>query len=281
MTLTDNEVRHLAIDLLTAPTERDRQTRIGASNLGNQCDYCLAAAFKGVSRGTPMTDRAWLGRTIGTAMSLLFEQRAAGRDDLLPEHHVWFAEIAGYGKVGGSIDLLIPGERSLIDWKGTTRQKLLVLIDFIQIQRGLKPLYGRTHAEVKLSERKYAEEMEKMRFKVDGYYAQQQLYMRSGVADRASLFFYTRGGTGWWDNPGLDHYETEGKVHDTFVLSFDYDADYADALVARGQRIWDRLSEGADLEEFDRHEMCFPCSIDARDKEQNAIVDIFEGKEAA
>lgn len=277
--LTDAEVRHLAIELLTAPTARDRQRRIGASNLSNQCDRCLAANFLGDPRETPFTAKTWMGRVLGTAFHAVLEQRIAEHKqsimqrfpNAVPERHVFFAEIVGYGPVGGTIDLdLGPEESHLIDWKGSTRKKLCILVDYIRSTQGLDPVYGRTHKAVKLSENEYEAEMKKMAYKVQGYYGQQDLYMHGSGRRRASLVLLNRDGTGYFDVPTDARYDDPKAVHDVWVLSFDYDPAYAEALIARGQAIWTTLENGAKPEDFTSHEMCFVCGLDDSNYEQTA-----------
>ena len=158
MTLTDHEMRHLAISLLNTPTERDAQTRVGASNLSNGCDYCLAAALSGVSRDSPATDRAWMGRTLGTSLHATFEGHANSTSphlswfqdrypDAEVEQHLMLGTLGGYGEMGGTPDLYLPTENHLIDWKSSTRKKTALMRDCLG-----QTTYGRTHAALKLSE---------------------------------------------------------------------------------------------------------------------------------
>jgi hypothetical protein len=282
----DEGIRHLAISLLTVPTARDKQRRIGASDLSNGCDRCLAGKFLGDSRETPMTARTWMGRVLGTAFHGVLEGRIAEVLDFtnftpeevrhaagvlgLPiearaEVHTFFAELRGYGPVGGTIDLELPGE--IVDWKGSTRKKLCLLIDFMQTQKGLPAPYGRTHKEIKLSEKQYAEEMEKMAYKVQGYYGQQTLYMHGKVQEgedvrRATLVFLNRDGTGFFDVPSENRYDDEKAVHDVHVIGFNYNAAYAESLIARGQAIWDYLEAGGEPTAFPSHPQCFPCGLE-------------------
>lgn len=286
MSRTDAEIRHMAIQLLTSQTDRDKQTRIGASNLSNGCDRCLAANFLGDQRETPRTAKTWMGRVLGTAFHAVLEDRVGARmkrqiqDDIdrfikrypgaEAERHVFFCEIVGYGSVGGTIDLDLVDH--IVDWKGSTRKKLCTLIDYLEISQGKEPIFGRTHKDIKLSEREYAAEMEKMQFKVAGYYGQQTLYMHGSGRERASLVFLNRDGTGYFDVPTDARYDDPKAVHDVFVLSFGYSREYAEALIARGQAIWDALQQGAKPEDFESHPHCFPCSQDSEnyaDKAQN------------
>lgn len=284
----DDEIRNMTIALLKRRTARDDQRRIGASNLSNGCDHCLAHNFLGNDRATPITDRAWMGKTWGTAQHSLLEQRinealyfdgldAEGREtaremvetmlgldpDAKAEEHVFFAEISGYGRVGGTIDLLLPEQT--VDWKGTTRKKLCVFIDFVEINKGNEAPYGRKHAHVKLSEAEYAKEMLAMKYKYTGYVGQQTLYMKGAGVTHASLVFLSRDGTGVFDNPNGARYVDRTAVHDVHVTSFDYNPAYADALIARGQAIWDYLEGGGTPAELQSHEQCFACGQDQQD----------------
>ncbi len=286
MIYSDEEIRHMAISLLKLPTARDGQKRIGASNLSNGCNRCLAYNFLGNERSTPITDRAWMGRVLGTAFHGLLETRAnalldydglegdslalarrqaevmAGlHPDAKPEHHTDIATLRGYGTFGGTIDLWL-GDH-LVDWKGSTRKRICILIDYLASSRGEPEIYGRKHAWVKLSEREYAAEMEKIAYKVHGYFGQATGYMHGSGSQRASLVFIARDGTGVFDNPEGARYDDPTAVHDVFVLSFDYDQAYAEALIARAQAIYDHVEQGGLPAELESHPMCFVCSSEA------------------
>ncbi|MET4703084.1 hypothetical protein [Frigoribacterium sp. UYMn621] len=269
MTLSPEEIRHLAVSLLTAPTARDRQHRIGASDMANGCDFHLAEAIQGEPvQESDISKRTWMGAVLGTAGHSIFESRVAEHRNQFAalegaetEKHLIFAELDGYGPVGGSIDLLLAPSRQLIDWKGSTRKKSAIMQDYLATAQGLEPQYGRSHKDIKLSEKVYAEEIAKMEYKVTGYFGQQTLYMHSGVADSAALVFFNRDGTGFFDVPELDRYFDAKAVHDIWVLPFEYDRDYALALIARAQEIYDRLQSGATLGDFARNPLCFPCSM--------------------
>lgn len=299
MSLDDSEVRHLAVSLLTAPTARDRQQRIGASNLSNGCDFCLASNLVGDFRDTPMLDRAYGGRVLGTAIHSVMEDRmraavddASNRDrflkadisealaelghrfpDALIEHHIRLGVLGGYGPVGSTTDLVLPSELHALDWKGTTKAKAALLCDFLAIQRGEPAPYGRlhkVHKEKPLSEAAYAKELAKLEYKITGYYGQLQMYgfglNRSGIRiTRLSNVFISRDDTMWFDNPASDGYDDPKRMHGVNVLSFDYDESYALALWQRGLTIWEALENGATPADFAHNEHCFPCSLDSRD----------------
>lgn len=294
--LNDEEVRHMAISLFTQESDRDRQVRVGASDLSNQCDRCLAAAMLGEKNRSAVTDRYWLGRVMGTAMGLLAEEQVKGRSDLEAEKHVWFGDIPGYGRVGGSIDLLSAADRHLFDWKGTKRADIAILEDFLQARGlwrvGLAPrweLQARGGYKFKIdsktvmtiSAREHDEKMRKMEYKFSGYYGQLNLYCHSGVADTASVIFFARDGNGMYDNPGLDYYLDPSRKHDIFVWSFDYDRDYAEALLRRAGDIWAGLQAGAPSASFDPHELCFVCDMEREIVDIPAVVYVPSGSVAA
>lgn len=288
--LTDAESRHLIIQLLTAPTARDTQQRIGASNLCNGCDYCLAANLMGDMRDSALLDRVWGGRVVGTAIHGLLEERlkwalqgqdnhdtwAAGTladvgrrfPDALSEFRMKIGTLGSYGEVWSTADLVLPGQRQAFDHKGTTIQKLCILIDFIEMKAGRSAPYGRAHPKVKLSEAKYAEEMAKMEYKVTSYYGQCCLYglgaNRMGIpVERVTINFIARDHAMYFDNPTLDRYSDPKATKGVWSLGFDYSEEYAMALWNRAFFIWEKLEAGSVPADFDHHPMCWPCSMDS------------------
>lgn len=290
--LTDAEIRDLAIDTLTQRTARDAQRRIGASDLSDPCDFCLAAKLLGQSRETALSNKTWLGRTMGTAVHGLLEQRLsesntiANTDGAEVETHVWFADLGSYGKVGGSIDLSLPEQ--LVDWKGSTRKKTALMQDYLQslgeYRRGLPSRWTQqargnwklefSDCSYSLSDKDYQHEMAKQVTKVTGYYGQLTLYMKGSGRRRASIVFVNRDGTGFFDVPSEDGYNDPAKRHDVWVLSFDYNPEYAEALISRGTNIWNMLQSGSTVADFARHEHCFACSKELEDARRTAMPDI-------
>lgn len=281
--LTDVEIRHLAITLLTQQTDRDKQRRVGASDLSDACDYCLAVKLQGGIRDSALSRKTWLGRVQGTATHNLFEDRIdgltaderriiAGLMGATAESHVWFGELGSYGVVGGSIDLLL--EDQVVDWKGSTRKKSALMQDYLQsigsYRIGLPSRWKQmargnwklefSDCSYSLSDAEYKNEIAHQVTKVTRYFGQAMLYCKGSGRKRASLVFWNRDGTGFWDVPTEAGYEDPLKFHDVWVLSFDYNADYADALLNRANFIWSQLEAGASAQDFPRHKHCFICS---------------------
>lgn len=293
--LDDEEVRHLAIELLTAPTARDKQDMVGASDLADPCDRCLAGKFAGEHRYSSLSDRTWLGRTLGTATHLLLEQR---QNDLAwfrerhpgskAEDHVWFHEFRGYGRVGGTIDILLDGQ--IVDPKSSTRKKSALLQDYLQSQGGyrdgLPPRWEHqkrgnykldlgSGITASLSATDYAAEMEGNAYKMRKYFGQQSLYLHGlkqmgHPARRASLLYINRDGVGFFDVPSAADYINPLRNHDVWVYSFNYDEAYAVALLERGQAIIDALAAGSSPTDFARQDLCFVCGSEL-EQEARAI----------
>lgn len=281
MTYTDREIRHMAISFLNAETERDRQQVIGASTLSNPCDYCLASGFLGIERDIPGSNQAWGGRIIGTAIHSHIEQNAAQqRPDATLEAKVTIGEIPGYGVIPGHFDYAELDEEHLVDWKNTTLEKTIYMRDYLGqtnygrdnkfvavYSRNEKGLYRKAKAIV--SENVYNEKLHEAAFKVEGYRAQLHLYGRALRAagrriQKMSNVFVARDSTMWFDNPAAEGYDDPTKMHGVWVLSFDFDPQYAEDVWERGLRIWRRIEGGEGLDDFDRHAYCTPCTVDSR-----------------
>lgn len=230
MSLTDQEVKRLTLDLLKTPSERDRQVKVGASQISNPCDYCLARALQG---GPAEPNHWWLGARIGTAIHNTLEQEADKHIDRPRSYHfdalegavieqrITLGTISGYGVIASKPDLVLVKHNHLVDHKTTTKKKLT----------GYK-LNGVPTA----------------------YIYQTQLYAwglnKQGTRiDRISLNFIARDGT---------------TDDDIWVHSFDYDEDAAERAWNRLQGIWDYVSNGGDVSELESDDDCFKCSINGR-----------------
>ncbi|MEV5068923.1 hypothetical protein MRBLMI12_000479 [Microbacterium sp. LMI12-1-1.1] len=299
--LDDAEIRNLVISMLRAPKARDVQRGIGASDLSNDCDRCLANRLLGRIIPNPRADSLWLGAEMGTAL----HGHLQGRHDELhdspmfpqlhgshAEEHLFFGRINGYGDVhgdsGGTIDLSHPWQ--LEDYKGSTRKKSCLLQDYLQsigaMRQGLEPWWKKqkdtkayeggyklnlgSGITAQLSANEYREELEGMKHKVNGYYGQLNTYglarARAGrPVTRLSIVWINRDGHGMFDDPAHPRYEDPNAIHDVWVLSFDYNEAYALGLLARAQRIWDALSAGATPGDFTQAAHCFPCSLEIAD----------------
>lgn len=230
MSLSDAEVKRLTLDLLKSPSERDRQRKVGASQISNPCDYCLGRALHG---GPSEPNHWWLGARIGTAIHGALEYEAEKHIDTPRSYHFDALEgavieekielgfIPGYGYINSKPDLVLVKHNHLIDHKTSTKVK----ID---------------------------------KYKLDGvpiaYVYQTQLYAwglnKAGTQiDRISLNFIARDGT------------TDEHI---WVHSFDYDESLAVRAWERLESIWAFIKDGGNVNRLNSHPDCFSCSINGR-----------------
>lgn len=233
MPLEDEQIKRLILDLLKTESERDGQRMIGASEIGNPCDYCLGNRLLNKKRAP---NRYWMGARIGTAIheALEEQERIASTDPSgqisykfealegsLIEQKITLGTIEGYGTVRSKPDLVLVNHAHLIDHKTTTRDKI-------------------------------------KRYKLDGvsqqYIYQQQLYAwglnKAGIKiDRISLSFIARDGL---------------TDDDVWVYSFDYDEATALKAWDRLTLIWKYLEAGNDVETLESHPDCYTCNTTNR-----------------
>lgn len=219
--LNDSEVRQLVLDLLKKPTERDEQTKIGPSSIGDPCDYCVAHKLLAHKQ---KQNKYWLGAVLGTSMHALLEDRANNADTDesrfgglrggFTEGKVVIGNLEGYGIIKGSIDLYI--DNRIIDYKSSKRDKVA-------------------------------------RYKLDGvpnqYIIQQSLYAWGLTKEgydvrRLALAFVNRDGVG---------------DSDVWVYSWDYDEQVAVDAWARLEKIWNFIQDGGDVETLESDAHCYYC----------------------
>lgn len=228
MPLTDYEVKNLVTDLLKTPSRRDGQKKIGASEIGNPCDYCLAHRLA----GTPFaSSNFWLGARIGTGIHAELEKeinkhveepqhvRFNSLKDAESEYNLHIYHMEGYGDIRSTADLLVTNSLHLVDFKTTKKLQLT-------------------------------------KYKLNGipkqYVVQQQLYgygfnqLAPGLVQRISLVFICRDGS---------------TDDDVWVTSFDYDESEALAALDRLEILWHYINEGGDIEELPSYHDCFYCNV--------------------
>jgi hypothetical protein len=230
MYLSDPEVKRLILDLLKTKSERDKQVKVGASQISNPCDYCLARALHG---GPSAPNRWWLGARIGTAIHAALEAEAEKHIDRPRTYHydalagakieekITLGYLEGYGYVTSKPDLALVKHQHLIDHKTSTKKKIA----------GYK-LNGVPTA----------------------YIYQTQLYAwglnQTGIKiERISLNFIARDGT---------------TDDDIWIYSFDYDESLALRAWNRLEGIWNFLQDGGAVNTLESDPDCFQCSISGR-----------------
>lgn len=231
MSLTGNEVKDLALGLFRAESERDKQYKVGASQISDPCTRHLAKALL-AQRETDI--KYWLGGKIGTSVHLFLENAIETASDpifadAMVEKKITLGSLDNYGTVSSKPDLYLPSVRHLIDWKTSTRAKTKKLQDVVA---GLK-------------------QDDETEYTLKKYIGQTQLYAwgltkGSDPVEKISLVFINRDGT----------YE-----NDIWEYTFDYDESIAVALWRRLEYLWNELEDGVHPDNYAPNPNCYKCNI--------------------
>lgn len=222
------------LNLWKKPTARDKQAKIGASQFGSPCTYCVGEALlRTEADNSPRP--YWLGAAIGTAIHERIETMAiADNPDLMLETRVTIGELPDYGAITSSLDYYDPATKTLRDWKTTTADKLK-MYKFVQ---AVEP----SQTEVsKASEARFV--MQKYRGQIMSYGL--GLENAGYEVEEVGIVFIVRGGS------------TDADI---WSVDMDYDREYALAVWDRLARLWDYIREGGDLEALPQHIHCYACS---------------------
>jgi hypothetical protein len=229
--LSPNEIKELTIGLFLQESERDKQRKVGASQISDPCTRHLAHALV---RTEQAPQKYWMGAKIGTAIHAFIESAIGKSSDIrfnnsLVERRIELGDVPGYGSISSSPDLVLADSRLLVDWKTTSRAKIKKIQNHVD---GIKQ-----DAASEYTIRKYL--------------GQANLYAwglnKSGIEiDDIALVFINRDGT----------YE-----NDIYVLPVPYDEEFAVGLWDRLVSIWQGLEAGAHPNEYEAHPECYKCSI--------------------
>lgn len=237
--LSNTQVHDLAIRLLKLETDRDKQKKVGASQISDPCTYHLARALVNAPE---VPAKYWLGAKIGTAVHMLLEDSIEKADikdfpeleGCVVEEKIDLGELPGYGLVNSKPDLMLIKHDHLIDWKTSSRDKMRKMSRvLLAIENG---------EEIKDTASYYT---------LQKYMAQTQLYAMGLIAsgkpvEGISLAFINRDGT------------TE---NDVWTHTFEYSEEFAKAVWNRLEVLWGKIQSGVDIETLTRNENCFKCSI--------------------
>ncbi len=233
MSLTNDEIKQMTVDLFLQQSERDKQYKVGASNISNPCTKHLAQDLL-TQAGPEEKQKYWMGAKIGTAIHSFLESAIdSSSDDLLSnaivEKKIKLGSLDGYGDIHSKPDLVLPSSRHLIDWKTSTRAKVKKLQNLTD---GLKDDPASA-------------------FTLKKYIGQTQLYAwgmtQAGIPiEKATLVFINRDGT----------YE-----NDIWTYTLDYNEDIALALWKRLANLWDELQNGAHPDSYLPTEHCYKCAV--------------------
>lgn len=231
MSLTDLEVKEMTVGLFKQQTDRDRQRKVGASQISDPCTRHLAKAL--MAEPEPEF-KYWLGGKIGTAVHSLLEHCIDNSDsdllaDALVEQKIKLGEIDDYGTVSSKPDLVLPSVRHLIDWKTSSRDKVKKLQKVVDgISSDASSIYT-----------------------LNKYIGQIQLYAwglnNSGIPiEKSTLVFINRDGT----------YE-----NDIWTFSVPYNEELALLLWNRVSDLHKELKGGKIPEDYEGDPSCFKCSV--------------------
>jgi hypothetical protein len=231
LSLTDTQVKEMTVGLFLQESERDKQRKVGASQISDPCTRHLAHALVQTEQEV---QKYWMGGKIGTAIHGFIEGAIANSGDVLlagavVEQKIRLGVLDGYGTISSKPDLVLPGSQHLIDWKTSSRAKIKKLQNFVA---GLK------HDSAS-------------EYTLRKYIGQAQLYAwglnQGGTKiDKVTLVFINRDGT--YDN-------------DIWTFSVDYDEEFALQLWTRLETLWSELQDGAHPESYAPHPDCYKCSI--------------------
>lgn len=236
--IADSRIKEMTLALFKIESERDKQSKVGASDFSDPCEYHLAKKLLG---GEPGEFKYFLGAKIGTATHEFLEARIPQIDiaeypefaSAVVEETITIGELDGYGVIKSKPDLVLRDGKHLIDWKTSKRDK----------SKQLQAVIDGIAKDTKVA----AEAM----YSLKKYYAQAQIYAyglnKSGTEiDACSLVFINRDGT----------YDP-----DIWTYTFPYDEAFAQSMWDRLARIWEEVSTGKDLEEFSKDPECFSCKV--------------------
>lgn len=232
MALSGLKMKELSIGLLLSETDRDKQRKVGASQISNPCTKHLAMDLAGIKQPP---SKYWLGGKIGTAVHSLIEgyieenRHVPELADAVVEQKITLGELEDYGVISSKPDLVLPAQKHLVDWKTSTRAKSKKIQKWID---GESKDSGTTYTMQK-------------------YIGQTQLYAwglsQAGTeVETISLVFINRDGT---------------NENDVLEYTYEYDEAIALALWNRLVALWDELKEGSHPESYAGNPDCFNCSI--------------------
>ena len=115
-----SEVYDRIIKELTKPSERDKQRKVGPSELGDLCERCLAEKLLGIHQDEKTHP---LAPMIGTAFHLYLEN-VIGLKDYLKETKVTVGTIEGYGDIRGTADGFYVPTGHVVDYKVLSKKKI-------------------------------------------------------------------------------------------------------------------------------------------------------------
>lgn len=221
---------------LTKPSERDKQRKVGPSELGDLCERCLAEKLLGVHEKEKTHP---LAPMIGTAFHLYLEN-VIGLKGYLKETRVTVGKIKGYGDISGTADGFDTTTGHVIDYKVLSKKKIKAFSSATFFDEGYNPeFYSDSITEAQLKK----------------YYYQMMLYglgMENAGYDvhHCSLVLFPRDCT------------IESVMAVSHELCFKYKRESALNVLERANQIFKWATENRDnIGELDSHPGCYYCTF--------------------
>lgn len=226
------DIRSLVLELLKAPTDRDKQIKVGASNISQLCSRCLADDLLGIKHEQGF---AWLGAVLGTALHNYLEHRAQKlHPEYLTEQRLILGDLKGYGTIKSTTDLYVPALKTAVDYKTTSKEKL----------KFIKGALSTEASEYEISK------ISEARYKTAGYLNQLMAYgmgltLAGYVVEWVSLAFVCRDAVG---------------DADVWAFTTEYDPEQAEVVWDRMVRLWAWLQAGNDPGDLTSDPRCWYCT---------------------
>lgn len=231
-----SEIYDRIIRELTKPSERDKQRKVGPSELGDLCERCLAEKLLGVHDEEKTYP---LAPMIGTAFHLYLET-TLDLKDYLKETRVTVGTIEGYADIRGTADGFDVSTGHVIDYKVLSKKKIKAFSSATFFDEAHNPEF-------------YSDSMTEGQLKK--YYYQMQLYglgmeNMGYEVNHTSLILFPRDAT------------IESVMSASHELCFKYNRDAALAVLERANQIFKWANENQDnLGELDSHPGCYYCAF--------------------
>lgn len=231
-----SEIYDRIIKELTKPSERDKQRKVGPSELGDLCERCLAEKLLGIHQDEKNYPFAPM---IGTAFHLYLET-VIDLKDYLKETKVTVGTIDGYGDISGTCDGFDVATGHVVDYKVLSKKKIKAFSSATFFNEQREPEF-------------YSDSMTEGQLKK--YYYQMMLYglglENAGYeVNHTSLVLFPRDCT------------VESVMAASHELCFKYNRDAALAVLERANQIFKwAINNWNILEELDSHPGCYYCTF--------------------
>ena len=231
-----SEIYEDIIRELTKPSERDKQRKVGPSELGDLCERCLAEKLLGIHQEEKNYP---LAPMIGTAFHLYLEN-TIGLEGYLKETRVTVGTIEGYGDISGTADGFDTATGHVVDYKLLSKKKIKAFSSATFFDEDRNPEF-------------YSDSLTEARLK--RYYYQMQLYglgmENAGYeVNHTSLILFPRDCT------------VESVMSASHELCFKYNREAALNVLERANQIFKwAINNWNILEELNSHPGCYYCTF--------------------